>query len=175
MLAALIPPGSVEAEVGRVQAGVFSGHGLVSSLCLPPLVPVVFSPDEPPAGLLHELNRSIPAGYRMRVSGFAWVDGVLYLSLETGGAWRGMRGRGLALCGDVPGLFPTGEGFFLGCGEASDAQRRAISPTIPDGLSFSSCAIALVRIATPRTDGQWWRELSWEIVDERPLRGRREQ
>ena len=42
LLCALIPPGSVEAHVGRVQQTLFSEHGLASAQAVAPLVPIAF-------------------------------------------------------------------------------------------------------------------------------------
>ena len=50
-LVALIPPGSVEAEMGRVQAALFAEHGLASAQALPALIPVAFTPEPPARGI----------------------------------------------------------------------------------------------------------------------------
>jgi hypothetical protein len=172
-LAVLLPPGSADAEIGAVQAAVFRERGLASAQCLPPLVPLAFLPGEPPRGLLDSLNRAIPAGWRATVTGVRWVEGFLYLGVESGGAWEALRRRTLELCGaEGPRLFPAAEGFFMGCGDAPEAVRPLIRPAVP-ALAFTSCQAALMRVSSPYADGPWWRELSWEILEERPLRGRR--
>jgi hypothetical protein len=175
LLAALVAPGSAEAEIGRVQAGIFREHGLLSAQALPPLIPVAFLPDPPPRGLLSELNGAVRAGWRMSVTGPNWVGGFLFIGIRSGQAWAGLRERALSLCGTEPRrLFPPAEGFFLGCGDASEEQRRLIRPVLPV-LSFTSCQVALMSVSSPRGDGEWWRELYWETVEELPLRGRRER
>jgi hypothetical protein len=40
-------------------------------------------------------------------------------------------------------------------------------------VSFSSCTIALVIVRAGFEGPEWWRDLSWEVLDERPLRGRK--
>jgi hypothetical protein len=173
-LAVLLPPGSADAEVGAVQAAVFRDHGLASAQCLPPLIPLAFLQSEAPRGLLAELNRAIPAGWRITVSGARWVEGFLFLGVSSGGAWEALRGRALELCGpETARLFPPAEGFFLGCGDAPESMRPLIRPSAPP-TTFTSCQAALLRVSSPRADGQWWRELAWEVLEERPLRGRRE-
>jgi hypothetical protein len=39
-------------------------------------------------------------------------------------------------------------------------------------MSFSSSDIALVAVRAEGS-GPWWRDVYWERIDERPLRGRR--
>jgi hypothetical protein len=170
-LIALILPGSVDAELAGVQAGLFAGHGLSSALAVPPLVPVAFT-DAPPRGLLSELDAAVHSPWRMAVRGTMWVDGALFAALDTGGTWEALRLRVIERCGKgTPGLFPAAEGIFLGCGDAAEDLRAAIHPEVSD-VSFSSCDIALVDFTTGDA-AAWWRELYWEIVEQRPLRGRR--
>jgi hypothetical protein len=175
-LAALIAPGSIEAAVGSVQAALFSVHGLASAQALPPLVPVAFL-DAAGAvgGLLPELNRSVAAGWRMRLAGALWVDGHLYAGVESDGAWETLRARALEMRGPETGcLFPVVEGFYLGCGESRPEDRSGIRPAVPE-LSFSSCTIALVSVRTGFEGPEWWRDLRWEMLEERPLRGRKDR
>jgi hypothetical protein len=176
VLAAVIPPGSVEAELGRLQAGIFSAHGLLSAQALPPLLPLAFLPmGTAPAGLLPSMEKAVAAPWRVRVRGYLWAEGFLYLSVDSGGMWTALRAEALAGCGaEPPGFFPPREGFFLGCGEATDEQRASVHPPASE-LVFTSAELALFRIETPRVDGQWWRELYWETIDRKPLRGRRKE
>jgi hypothetical protein len=174
-LCALIAPGSVEAEVGRIQQGIFSAHGLVSAVALPPLVPIAYLASEARAReLLGELDASVSAPWRIGIAGAVWVSGFLYLGIDSGGMWGVLRARALALRGTEPaGPFPPDEGFFLGCPEATAEQREAIHPPAP-GTRFTSGALALVRIETAG-GGPWWSEVSWETIEQRPLRGRRKR
>ena len=176
LLIALLAPGSVEAEVGRLQGRLFAAHGLVSAQAMPPLIPVSFvMAGEHTRGLLAELDRSIPAPWRIRVTGTQWVEGSLYLGIDSAGAWAALRTRARDLCGaEPPFLFPTAEGFFLGCGEAALEERDRIRPAAP-AATFTSCNVALVRIETAQTGEGWWREVYWEIAEQKPLRGRRER
>ena len=175
-LVALVAPGSVEAEVGRLQASLFAAHGLVSAQALPPLIPVSFlMPGAPTRGLLVELDHCIRAPWRIRVTGTQWVEGSLYLGVDSAGTWAVLRTRAQELCGvEPPSLFPAAEGFFLGCGEAAPEERDRIRPAAPTA-SFTSCDVALVRIETAQTGEGWWREVYWEIAEQKPLRGRREK
>jgi hypothetical protein len=172
-LCALIPPGSVEAEVTRIQEAIFSAHGLTSAVALPPLIAVAFLPGVARArGLLAELDGSVSAPWRITSTGTAWSGGSLSLGIDSGGMWDILRARAQALGGgEAIGPFPTVEGFFLGCAEASAAQREAIRPPVPT-LSFTSSSLALVRLETAGS-GPWWGDLYWETIEERPLRGRR--
>ena len=170
-LAALIPPGSVEAEIGKVQAGIFAEHGLASAQALPPLIPVAFLRNAPVRGFLADLERSVRAGWNARAAGPAWIEGYLFVTVQTGGLWAGLRARALAETGgDLRGPFPAAEGFCMGCADAEPGLRARIMPAAP-GLSFSSCTLSIMRFESPREE--WWRELYWETLDERPLRGRR--
>ena len=176
ILLALLAPGSVEADIGRVQQRIFGDHGLVSAVALPPLVPVAFLVEEQEGRVgrqrqqLARLNAAVRAPYRVNLSGLAWQDGWLYLCVDSGGVWESLRAS-LDRSQETSGLFPAHEGFFLGCGEAAREQRSLVRPPLPGG-TFSSCALALVRIES--AEGKvWWREVSMEIVDEVPLRGRR--
>ena len=102
------------------------------------------------------------------------MNGWLYLCLDTGGMWAGLRAGALARRGgEPPAPFPAAEGFFLGCGEADAEQSKTLCPAAP-GMSFSSCDIALLRVHTAGS-GPWWKDVSWETIDERPLRGRRKK
>lgn len=176
LLAAMIAPGSVEAAVGKVQAALFAEHGLASAQALPPLIPVAFlDAARTVRGLLQELNGSVTSGWRMRLSGAVWVDGHLYAGVESGGVWTAVRARALQLCGPETGcLFPAAEGFYLGCGDSPPELRLQIRPAVPE-ISFSSCTIALVSVRTDPTVSEWWRDVSWEVLHERPFRGRKEQ
>jgi hypothetical protein len=176
LLAALIAPGSIEAAVGSVQSALFSVHGLASAQALPPLVPVAFLDAAAAArGLLPELNRSVAAGWRMRLAGALWVEGHLYAGVESDGAWQTLRACALEMHGPETGcLFPVVEGFYLGCGESRPEDRPGIRPAIPEA-SFSSCTIALVGVRTASDGSAWWRDLSWEVLEERPLRGRKDR
>jgi hypothetical protein len=176
LLAALIAPGSVEAALGKVQAALFHDHGLASAQALPPWIPVAFLNDLPVSpGLLRELNASVGAGWRMHLAGAVWVDGHLYAGVESGGVWTALRARALKACGAETGcLFPVAEGFFLGCGDSLPGQRPGIRPALPE-VSFSSCTIALVSVRTASQGAEWWSDVSWEVREERPFRGRKEQ
>jgi hypothetical protein len=179
LLAAIVPPGSVEAEVGRLQEGIFSTHGILSAQALPPIVPLSFLPmGTAPVGFLGSLERTVRAPWRMRSSGFSWAEGFLFLSMDSAGLWTALRAAALSmLCAGGPeprGLFPLREGFFLGCGEATADQRERVRLATPD-LAFTSADLALLRIEAPRGTEDWWRELHWETIDQRPLRGRRKE
>lgn len=176
LLCAMIPPGSVEAHVGRVQQTLFSEHGLASSQAVPPLVPIAFlDPERLPAEILPLLDRSAPSGWRARLQGAEWVEGHLYARIDSGGAWSALRQAALAQCGmGTAGLFPVAEGFYLGCADAPQAVRAGINPSIPPA-SFSSASVALIVLRTARGGPAWWSELHWEITEERPLRGRKKR
>jgi hypothetical protein len=170
LLLAMLAPGSVEAEVGRVQKSIFADHGLVSSIALPPLVPVAFLAE--PAlhgGMLSSLNASVAAPYRIVFAGARWHEDWLYLALETGGVWGCLRA---AAPPESTGLFPAFEGFFLGCAEAKPAQRELVRPSLP-AVGFTSSSLVIARIEASGQDGAWWREVSTEVLEEIPLRGRR--
>ena len=173
-LCVIVPPGSTEAAVGRVQERLFSEHGLVSAPCLPPLMPLAFLGDrEPAAGMLRQVSRSVPAGWRIEVQGFQWVEGHLFARATSGGAWQRLRAAAEAAFERPasPGLFPVFEGFYLGCSEAAPEARHGIAPSIP-ALSFTSATLALVTVQhAPAPD--WWSDLHWEITEEFPFRGRR--
>ncbi len=169
LLLAILAPGSVEAEVGRVQQRIFAEHGLVSSIALPPLLPVAFLADTAPRPGLSGLNASVAAPYRIASAGLCWHgERWLYLALDSGGLWKSLRA---AAPPEVPGLFPAFEGFFLGGAEATRAQRSQLSLPLPD-LRFTSSSLALLRVEAADTEA-WWREVSTEIIEEIPLRGKR--
>ena len=175
MLAALIAPGSIESEVGNVQADLLAEHGLASALALPPLIPIAFLDAARVDGsLLREMNRSIAPGWRVRLVGAGWIDGHLFGRIDSGGAWAVLRECALARCrSDGKNLFPAAEGFYLGCSETPDEARALINPALPE-LSFGSGTMSLMRISASEGP-EWWRALSWETVEERPLRGRKQQ
>lgn len=179
LLCALLPPGSIEAEVGRVQEWLFREHGLVSAVAVPPLIPVAFLEErDPPGGLLRDLNRAANAGWRMQIRGTEWVEGHLFARCESGGTWQTLRAAAgtaraagaVAAEGAAP--FPVSEGFYLGCAETSEENRPGIRPGIP-AVSFSSATLAILRIEFA-SGPEWWQELHWEVLDERPFRGRRD-
>jgi hypothetical protein len=172
---ALAAPGSVEAALGKVQAGIFSRYGLVSAQALPPLIPVAFLPsDASTRGLLGSLNESVRAPWSIHTTECEWAEEYLYVVIESGGAWAALRARTLEKCGAAPSpLFPIREGFFMGCSEATPDQRDSIRPAVAV-VAFSSSDLVVVSIESPLGRGAWWRELYWEIVEQRPLRGRRE-
>ncbi len=172
-LIALLPPGSVEAEVGKVQQSVFSTCGTLSAIALPPLIPIGFvRPATEPAGLLASLNARASAPYRIRFGGFSRHAGFLYLAIDSGGLWNELRKGIEGALADDEGLFPGFEGFFLGCAKPDQELAVVDAPEFFDS-SFSSCRLALLILQSRRSRESWWREVSWEIVTEIPLRGRR--
>jgi hypothetical protein len=170
-LVAIIAPGSVEAGIGKVQAAIFEEHGFLSAVALPPMIPVTFLPQGTAATqLLHDLERGVRAPWRMRTAGIAWEQDALYFRVSSDGMWQSLRERAPA---QPSPLFPVAEGFYSGCIEAEPSQRPLIKPSVPE-LSFSSAALAVLRISSPRGLDGWWREVTWEYEEQRPLRGRRD-
>ena len=173
VLLALVAPGSVEAEIGRLQQSIFRDHGLVSSVALPPLVPVAFLPDAARLrGFLPRLNAIVGAPYCMTLRGLSSSGGWLYLDVDSGGVWAALRDAVLSATsrGDEE-LFPTREGFFLGGVEASPEQRAQIQLRLPYG-KFSSACIAVMRMEIAEGEA-WWRQVTMETLEEAPLRGKR--
>lgn len=185
LLLAILAPGSIEAEVGKIQQEIFRGRGFVSSIALEPLVPVAFvDPVAPlPRGFLDSLDRRVRAPLRISVATRAavrWRGGALFLGLDTGGAWAALRracARLLPGRQAVQGLFPVAEGFFLGCMEAAGDRSLAAEvrglvmgkePAVP---GFSSATLALLSITPGRRGARWWRDVTCEVAGERPLRG----
>jgi hypothetical protein len=164
LLVALLSPGSIEAEVGKLQAALFSAHGYVSAAALPPLIPVAFLPPGDRSMPLESLGKRIPSPYIIEGSGLEWGDGSLFLSLDTGGIWEGIR----AEIAEAGALFVPHEGFCLGCWEAGAADRAAVKPEVPP-LRFSSCTLALISLKVA-AGAEWWREVHTEILKKRPLR-----
>jgi hypothetical protein len=176
LLTALIAPGSVESVVGKVQAALLAEHGLASAQALPPLIPIAFlDAARVQRELLVQINASIRPGWRIRITEAIWCEGHLYAGVESGGVWRSLRDRALEICGAEKGcLFPAVEGFYLGCSDAAPGQRSLIRPAVP-AVSFSSGAITLLTIRAAVEWEEWWREVRWEVLDLRPLRGRKTQ
>jgi hypothetical protein len=176
LLAALFAPGSVESEMCSVQAALFDEHGLASAQALPPLIPLaILDPERIFRGFLQEMNVSVRSGWRMRLTEAVWVGGHLFAGIESRGVWEALRSVALKWSVTSQGsLFPVAEGFYLGCGEASPEMRSLIQPVMP-ASSFGSCTIALMKVRTALPGPEWWREVSWEVVQERPLRGRKAQ
>jgi hypothetical protein len=189
LLLALRAPGSIEAEVCRIGEGIFRARGFVSAIALEPLVPVAFLDVGPggalPRGFLESIDRAVRAQWRITASPAAaarWKGGALFLCLDTGGAWQALRRACARARAGTPGLFPVAEGFFLGCLEAAGDKRRAVAREArqliagPGGrpaaaVAFTSATLAAIRITTPARGSRWWREVSCEVVAERPLRG----
>jgi len=173
-LVAIMAPGSAEARIGRVQAALFSSSGLLSAQALPPLVPVAFvQPPRSVTGFLSTLASRAGSPWRVRTARFFWCDGWLFLGTSTDGMWGRVREAAARAAQPAPGsLFPVAEGFFAGCGEARQEGSIAAATAVPD-LWFSAARIVLLKIQSPREQGEWWREVRWEIVESHPLRGRR--
>jgi hypothetical protein len=169
-LLALLAPGSIEAEVGALQQAVFAAHGFVSAVALPPLVPVRFLPVDASLRLPQIPGRHVTTGYTVRATGPAWSDGHLFLGLETGGAWSGLRADDRWT--DGPPLFPCFEGFYLGCAESEPGSRVGLVVPAME-RRFSSLDLALLSIVVPDDGADWWSNVHWQIEDRRPLRGKR--
>jgi hypothetical protein len=175
LLAALMAPGSVESEVGALQAALFLEHGLASAQALPPLIPIAFLD---PAGVdrrfLPDANAAVSRGWRICLKGMVWVEGHLYAAVESGGVWKALRSLALERCGSATeALFPVAEGFYLGCADAPPELKPLIRPQVPD-RSFSSCSIGILAVSAERSGTEWWMDVSWEVREECPLRGRKE-
>jgi hypothetical protein len=173
-LIALLPPGSVEAEVSALQNALFEEYGSPSVVALPPLIPVGFVEESPSAARhaaegLEAVCAAARSPYFFRSRGLRWQEGCLFLGLESGGAWGSLRS---ALGYARSGPFPAAEGFVLGLwdlrGEAADVPSRVVPP-----VGFSSCSAALLTITASWGDERWWRELYVEIAERRPLRGKK--
>ncbi len=170
LLLAVFAPGSVEGEVCRVQDSLFARYGLVSSIALTPLIPVLFLPSSSRAVPLDSLARGLPGDCHFVVTGLRWVSGGLYLGVDTGGAWQALREQATRDCGPAePPFFTEAEGFCLGCWEAPPGGQAAITAEVP-ALRFSSCTLALVSVTARK--GEWWREVYLETLQETPLRCR---
>ncbi len=169
LLIALTAPGSVEAELGKAQNAIFASHGFVSAVALPPLIPIGFVPDGKGQEFIAGMRKPAHSPYVFETTALAWESGGLYLSVESGGVWDGLRRELVETFGPnlERGLFPAAEGFCLGCWEAAEEQRAGIRVEFPN-LRFSSCALALV--STTVGAGQWWRDVRMEIIAKRPLR-----
>ncbi len=169
LLLAVLPPGSSEREVSILQSALFSTRGCLSAAAIPPLIPVAFLP----SGVrVSTAQMARGAAGRFHAAGWSRVGGWLYLSVESGGAWErlsaaaGETGGAASPDGPCTPLFPAHPGFFMGCGEAGGrgAEEGLTAPT----LSFSSSTLALIRLRT--ASGEWWREVSTEIVEKTRLR-----
>jgi hypothetical protein len=172
LLMALLAPGSVEAEVARLQNSIFSDYGFASAVAISPIIPIAFLPQPIGQAQIRPLAGRAPSPFAMTARGLRWEGGALFLSLETGGLWESLRGaaRDAGYMMEQGGpLFPVGEGFFLGCVEASPKEREVIRPAAPR-LRFSSCSLALVSLAVPRTGDGWWREVHTEVLVKKVLR-----
>jgi hypothetical protein len=174
ILAALTPPGSIGAEVSLLQDGLYAGFGSASSLALPPLVPLGFLEDAPSGRAWDGAGRGLGGRLRISPRQAAWWAGHLWLALDTGGIWSALK-SGLAAADpgpDGPDL-PAFEGFWLGCSEIAgdpDAAGRALRKAVP-GPAFTSCSLAVLAVECA-SGGNWWREVYWEVVREKPLRGK---
>jgi len=187
ILAALLPPGSIGAEVSLLQDSLFAGFGCASCLALPPLVPLGFLAGPPTGrawdaagrGLSHAMERrggrGDGQGLRIRSGGLGWKAGHLWLAMDCGGVWTALRGE-LDIVdapSDGPDL-PAVEGFWLGCPEiAGDpvAAGKALGTAAPE-LHFTSCSLGILEVQCA-SGTVWWREVFWEVVREKPLRVKR--
>ncbi len=171
LLIALLAPGSVEAEVGKAQNAVFSSYGLVSAVSLPPFIPIGFVPDGEGREFFGKMGKPGRSPYNFKIAGFAWEGGGLFLSVDSGGIWKGLQREVTEALGGqaelAPRLFAPAEGFCFGCWEAAEEQRAGIRVEVPS-LRFSSCALALVSIMVGAWP--WWRDVRMEIIGKRPLR-----
>ena len=172
LLIALMAPGSVEAEVGKAQNAIFASHGFVSAVALPPLIPIGFVPDGKGQEFIAGMRKPVHSPYVFETTALAWESGGLYLSVESGGVWDGLRRELEEKAGDAsqrgPLLFQPSEGFCLGCWEVAEEQRAGIRVEVPN-LRFSSCDLAFVSI-TVSGDAEWWRDVGMEVLAKRPLR-----
>jgi len=120
-LLCLLVPGSVEKEVAALQQRLYARLGLVSGLCLPPLIPLRFLP--PGAGISpnRELKELLSAGLRLRTRSYGEAEGCLFWDLDAPRAftaWRHTLLRclfppGIRPVSGGPALFPSHAGFFL--------------------------------------------------------------
>ena len=151
-LVAIAPPGSVEADIGRLQQEVFRRTGCASAVALPPLIPVAFVADETVD--VGRLARLCPRGAFFRTGALVWQCG-LYLTVDTGGVWEAIRGGFAA----ASGPFDVMSGFSLGCWEDKGAQSPKLDAP---ALKFSSCSVTLMTL-TVAGDEPWWREVLTEV------------
>lgn len=175
ILAALTPPGSIGAEIARMQDALFAAFGCASCLALPPLVPLGFLDSVPSGRVWDGAGRRLPARLRLRPTEAVWRAGHLWMALDTEGAWAALRGElSAGPAGDGPDL-PAFEGFWLGGCEISgdpEGSRRAAGMAAP-GPAITSCSLAVLSVHCA-PGAAWWREVYWEVVREKPLRGGRE-
>jgi hypothetical protein len=170
LLAALVPPGSIEAEVGILQSAIFSAHGFISAIALPPIIPIGFLPGRSGSSFMQNLPKTSPSP-DFRVMDYSWEGGGLYLRLVSSGLWTALRLR----LEEAPGAarvhapFTAAEGFCLGCWEAPAERRPDIPPVLP-ALHFTSCSLALVLLRARFDSAEWWREIHMEIAAKKPLR-----
>jgi hypothetical protein len=173
-LIALLPPGSVEAEVSVLQNALFDTYGSPSAIALPPLIPVGFVEEGPAAAVraaegLAAVCAAARSPYFFRSRGLQWERGCLFVGMESAGAWELLRAS-LGASGDGP--FPVAEGFVLGLWDIGATSAAAPGLAVPS-VGFSSCSAAILDIMASWEDERWWRELYVEISEKRPLRGRK--
>lgn len=161
LLVSLTAPGSVIAEIGKLQQEVFRSTGFLSAIAFAPTIPIAFVSGF--EGLdAAALARRCPRGAVCSTAEMEAADGGLYLRVDTQGIWAAVR----ALVPCVDGPFAVHEGFVLGCWEG-------LGPTPPEAdvppQRFSSCTLDFVHL-TVSDSAAWWREVYTETVQSRPLR-----
>jgi hypothetical protein len=179
-LLCLRPPGSVEKEVAALQHRLYIRLGLVSGLCLPPLIPLLFflktpAVKRPPPQTLGDMGKQ---GLSLRTRGYGLAENCLFWDLEAPrrfASWRRALLAGLsvpdkAMTTTARPLFPPRAGFFLACREESPrlpawpSAAGELSGLVgpPPVISFPAAALALLEIRLLTDSSRWYQAVVWE-------------
>jgi hypothetical protein len=171
-LLCLRPPGSVEKEVAALQQKLYTRLGLVSGLCLPALIPLLFVPAPADLPASEALKSVLAAGLRLHTRGYGEAGNSLFWDLASPrrfAAWR----RSLLDClpfsaaAKTPSrqtLFTPRAGFFLACREEERLMgkrlihQRASLPENPPGRDRLSGQAELPAVLGPP------REISFPVA-----------
>ncbi len=159
-LIAIIPSEDIVIQIRKTRTSLFKKFGIISSRCLPEIIPVAFI-DE----ILNKNQfKGLTFGEVFNSTFFSTtINNSIFLKTNNVKSINLIKER--ISENIIPGLFPTNEGFYLGTIEEGSNIKEIIRYLNYENnisLKWGKNNLELIKITTGNTN--WWEEIHWESI-----------
>ena len=159
-LLAIIPSEDIAIKIRNIRKYIFQNFGLVSSQCLPEIIPAAFS-----RGIIRkELFSDIKLTEVLKTSNEVLIDrqNIFLRIIENDIIDRIAETPGLYIS---KGFIPTGRGFYIGTNENSLNKAEIINYVSSKSEKILKCKKNNLKLIKITTDNKiWWENIMWETV-----------